>query len=232
MSGADSQTNQNLNWWWIRHAPTGRSGCMIGSTDVPAILPDQECLKGFALSLPEKASWIVSPMSRCRQTAEALLQVSHNPDVVPDINPAFVEQDFGAWEEQSYDTPAIRDAAEFWRDPGNTAPPDGESFATMASRVQKEIIALCDHEDFSGVENIVVVAHAGVIRAAVALALDLTPEQALRLQIDPLSLTRTTRYVSSENSSDNQSITWSVQYLNQNPNQNQNQSSAIPVRSK
>jgi len=193
---------------------------------VPAILPDQQVLMDIARTLPAAARWLVSPMSRCRQTADALLQGSHNPNVMPDINPAFVEQDFGAWEELSYDTPAIRDAVDFWQDPGNTAPLEGESFAAMASRVQKEIIALGDHEDFSGVENIVVVAHAGVIRAAVALALDLTPEQALRLQVDPLSLTRMTRYVSTENSSGDQNITWSVQCLNQNPiqdpNQNQN----------
>jgi len=41
--------------------------------------------------------------------------------------------------------------------------------------------------------DVIVVAHAGTIRAALALALELSPDRALSFVIDPLSLTRLDR---------------------------------------
>jgi broad specificity phosphatase PhoE len=41
--------------------------------------------------------------------------------------------------------------------------------------------------------DVIIVAHAGTIRAALALALELPPERALRFVIDPRSLTRLDR---------------------------------------
>jgi alpha-ribazole phosphatase len=41
--------------------------------------------------------------------------------------------------------------------------------------------------------NVVLVVHSGTIRAALAIALDLAPEQALRFAMEPLSLTRIDR---------------------------------------
>jgi alpha-ribazole phosphatase len=58
---------------------------------------------------------------------------------------------------------------------------------------------------------VVVIAHAGVIRAAVALALELTPVQALRLQIEPLSLTRLCRFQLPDDGED----VWDVRCINQ-----------------
>ena len=41
--------------------------------------------------------------------------------------------------------------------------------------------------------DVVLVVHSGTIRAALAVALELTPEQALRFAVEPLSLTRIDR---------------------------------------
>lgn len=41
--------------------------------------------------------------------------------------------------------------------------------------------------------DVIIVAHAGTIRATLALVLELSPERALRFAIDPLSLTRLDR---------------------------------------
>ena len=41
--------------------------------------------------------------------------------------------------------------------------------------------------------DLVLVVHSGTIRAVLAIALDLTPDSALRFVIDPLSLTRIDR---------------------------------------
>ncbi|WP_161790449.1 histidine phosphatase family protein, partial [Inquilinus limosus] len=75
----------------------------------------------------------------------------------------------------------------FWSHPSAHAAPGGESFDTVLRRVQPAVQAL------SGAHagrDIVAVAHAGTIRAAAALALDLDGERALRLVVDTLSLTR------------------------------------------
>jgi alpha-ribazole phosphatase len=45
--------------------------------------------------------------------------------------------------------------------------------------------------------DVVLVVHAGTVRAALAIALDLAPEPALRFVIDPLSLTRIDRIADS-----------------------------------
>ena len=195
-----SNTLRQVNWWWLRHAPTDAKGHMIGSTDLEAILPDAEDLHVLSRSLPEEAVFLVSPLTRCRQTAEALFAEA-NWQIMED----FREQNFGDWENCSYDQPEIRNSGAFWRDPGNTAPPGGESFAHMSDRVQTAISG----QQTSG--DKIVVAHAGVIRAAVALALELAPHQALRLQIDPLSLTRMTWF----EDPDNPAGSWSLQCLNQ-----------------
>ena len=41
--------------------------------------------------------------------------------------------------------------------------------------------------------DVVLVVHSGTVRAALAIALEMAPEQALRFVIDPLSLTRIDR---------------------------------------
>jgi alpha-ribazole phosphatase len=77
--------------------------------------------------------------------------------------------------------------AAFWRHPTRNAPPDGESFEAQMRRTAAAVERL--NADFAG-RDIVCVAHGGTIRAAIALALGLTPEAAMAIVIDNLSLTR------------------------------------------
>jgi alpha-ribazole phosphatase len=200
MNNADLTNAGQVNWWWVRHAPTGATGRMIGSTDLDAILPAKEVLQTVSRRLPDQATWLVSPMGRCRQTAAAL-GASDSCRIVEH----FREQDFGRWDGRAYDDPEIRNSTKFWNNPGTSTPPEGESFSDMVTRVQQAI------RQTTASGDIIVVAHAGVIRAATALALDLTPDQALRLEVDPLSLTRMTRFKTADNSEG----VWSLKYLNQ-----------------
>ncbi|MBL6945604.1 MAG: histidine phosphatase family protein [Rhodospirillales bacterium] len=177
---------------------------MVGHTDVDAVIPDDPRLERIAKTLPSDADWLISPLIRCQQTAEALIACSEISIRTQHVIPRLQEQNFGDWENRSYDDPAIRDAKTFWDDPAQCAPPNGESFAAMMNRVHAAI------NEQPASENIVVVAHAGVIRAAISLALDLSPQQALRLQIDPMSVTRLGKFNDLENSSEG----WSVRYVN------------------
>ena len=61
-------------------------------------------------------------------------------------------------------------------------PPQGESFADVCARVRPAL------QEIAAQGDAVIVAHAGVIRAGLALAMDSVP-QALAFEIAPLSLT-------------------------------------------
>src|ERR1700736_1273055 len=68
----------------------------------------------------------------------------------------------------------------------SNAPPGGERFVDQIGRTADGLAALPPGD-------VALVVHSGTIRAALAIALDLAPEAALRFVIDPLSLTRIDR---------------------------------------
>ena len=70
--------------------------------------------------------------------------------------------------------------------PSQQPPPGGESFVDQIFRATEGLAAL-------PAGDVVLVVHSGTIRAALAIALDLDPDSALRFVIDPLSLTRIDR---------------------------------------
>lgn len=182
-------------WWLIRHAPVRNPDNVIcGSSDREADTGNRAAAAALAAGLPTDALWLTSPLRRSRQTAQALW--SRNPRLAGTavVEPALAEQDFGDWEGISHDTVAQRDAeaaARFWHDPACHAPPGGESFATVMERTAAALRRLTD---LHAGRDLVAVIHAGTIRGALALALDLTPEAALRLRIDPWSLSRIDHY--------------------------------------
>ena len=79
--------------------------------------------------------------------------------------------------------PAYR---EFWKSAASNRPPGGESFVDQIVRAGAGLALLPAGEA-------ILVVHSGTIRAALAIALDLEPDGALRFVIDPLSLTRIDR---------------------------------------
>ena len=126
---------------------------------------------------------LVSSARRTRETAERL-------GLVAVEQADFREQDFGAWTgrrhhelERELGPAAYR---EFWKAPASNRPPGGESFVDQIARASAGLALLPAGEA-------ILVVHSGTIRAVLAIALDLAPEQALRFVIDPLSLTRVDR---------------------------------------
>lgn len=175
-----------VRWWWVRHAPVaGPPGFISGQRDVACDLADTKALAALAQRLPTGARWVTSHLSRAKDTAAHL-----HPDSTPTIEPLFAEQDFGDWAGLSWDSVATLDgAAAFWDAPATTAPPNGESFADVCRRVAGAIERRNAELITSG-GDIVAVAHAGPIRAALALALALPAERALALDVANLSLSR------------------------------------------
>jgi len=177
-------------WWWLRHAPVpDPENRICGRLDPPCDLSDEGRLAALAKYLPRQAIVVESGLLRCHQTLGAI--ESAGLAVAPSIiESALQEQDFGRWQGRRWadlDQSKDGEVAAFWRDPAGTAPPGGESFAAMTVRVRDAIAAMTRHFER---RDIIAVAHAGTIRAALAMALDLTPAAALSFVIDPLSVTR------------------------------------------
>lgn len=161
----------------IRHAPVTGTG-LCGRRDLPADCSASAALDGLRtmLARPEirPARTITSPALRCRQTAAALGLAPLGEDA------RLWEQDFGDWEGAG-DLPDLGAMS-----PAALAahrPPAGESFVDLCNRAQP---ALRDLGRVGG--RVAIVAHAGIVRAALALALG-GPGPALSFEVAPLSLT-------------------------------------------
>jgi len=170
------------NLWLIRHAPVDGPRGVIHGPDAPADVGDAAAFAALKARLPHTAFAVCSPARRTYETARAL-----GLDAVREA--AFREQDFGIWTGRRHDD-LVAELGEayhaFWKAPASNAPPGGESFVDQIARTVAGLAALP-----SG--NVVLVVHSGTIRAALAIALDLEPDAALRFVIDPLSLTRIDR---------------------------------------
>ncbi len=130
---------------------------------------------------------VTSPMLRCRSFAEAFAQRHGLP---LHVEPDFREVGFGTWEGASPDEILARDPesyAAFYRDPVVNRPPGAEPLAAFAARVDRAIAEAVGR--WTG-EHLLVVAHAGVIRAALGQVLQAHPVAWYRTRIDNAGLTR------------------------------------------
>ena len=170
------------NLWLIRHAPVDGPSGVIHAPDAPADLGDRAALAALKARLPQHAFAVCSPARRTRETARAL-----GLDAVE--NAAFREQDFGAWTgRRHHDLAAELGEAyrAFWQSAASNHPPGGESFVDQIARAKAGLASL-------PAGDAVLVVHSGTVRAVLAIALELAPDNALRFVIDPLSLTRIDR---------------------------------------
>lgn len=181
-------------FWFIRHAlvhPAALAN-LYGTDDVP-ICDDTMATQGaryaaLAARLPHPARFVCTPLSRTQLTAAALFRAGY-PAQKPIIDPAFVEQDFGALQGQpiaSFETRAADQRHPFWPIHAAETPPGGESFSNLIARVGAGLEALLASAEG---DHTIVVSHGGAIRAACAHVLGLNPHQALCLQVDNISLT-------------------------------------------
>ena len=175
-------------WWWVRHAPVvNGEGMIYGSSDIDCDVSDTAHFKTLAQVLPKDAVWFTSHLTRTKKTAQAIAEAGLDfpePIVEEDLG----EQNFGDWQGLSWNQMMKADPETYniyWSDPTRNRPPGGESFADQIARTGVVIDRL--GEQHKG-RNIVVVAHGGTIRAAMAVALKLEPEQGMAIRVDTLSV--------------------------------------------
>jgi alpha-ribazole phosphatase len=183
-------TPVTTRWWWLRHAPVpDPEGRITGRLDLPCDTSDEDWFQALVQRLPRNPILVESGLMRCGQTIGAL-EAAGLPLPPPQVEPDLIEQDFGRWQGRTWnDLAAIKDPdlPAFWNDPATARPPNGESFVAMTERVAAVIARVT--EEHAG-RDIIAVAHAGTIRAALSIALGTAPAAALGFVIEPLSLTR------------------------------------------
>lgn len=196
----------------VRHAlvePSART-VMYGSMDVAlcdlALVQEAAAYRWLAARLPEGAAWVVTPLSRTRATAAAIFAAGHPPAPLT-TEPDLIEQGLGEWQGLSHEAFSAlcrHPPHPFWPHGAAERPPGGEAFEDVVARVGPALERLADANPDG---DVVVVAHGGSIRAAIAHAMGLTPHQALIFSIKNLSLTRLERHGSD----------WRVATVNEEP---------------
>lgn len=128
-----------------------------------------------------------SPMKRCREFAEQL--------ALKNLVPLSVEDDlrevgFGDWEGKTKDELIATDPdgfAAFYENPAENTPPGAEPVVNFQTRVGDVFDCILSNTDAG---HLLIVAHAGVIRAVLGKALRLSPEAMYRISIVNAGITQ------------------------------------------
>lgn len=181
-------------FWLIRHAIVDQAARrkLYGTIDV-ALCPEHlEGQKAYyarlARRLPKNAVWFSSPLSRARNTAQAIFDNGYGARDVS-IEGRFIEQSLGNWQDlllEDVPQQLQQKPHPFWSLSATECPPEGESMLDVCARVGHALDELS--ESLKG-KDIVIVSHGGAIRAAIAHALKLHLETALHFCIQNLSVT-------------------------------------------
>lgn len=146
----------------LRHTrPAGAEGLCYGRTDLPPgpDLPAEAAR--LAAALPPVARIVTSPLTRCARLAATLAAARGLPLAV---EPRLVEIDFGAWEGRAWAAIPRAEIDAWAADLLYARPHGGETVAELAARAAEGLAAAAA----AGPGPVLVVAHAGVIRAALA----------------------------------------------------------------
>ncbi|MFT7106519.1 MAG: broad specificity phosphatase PhoE [Yoonia sp.] len=173
---------------------------MVGWSDIPADLSDTAAITRLRNYLPA-APIVSSDLMRATATADALatdVRLLHDPNL-REIN-------FGDWELKTFAEVEAKDPEtirSYWETPGEVAPPNGESWNAVRRRVDTAI----DEYLALGHDDLIIVAHFGVILTQVQRALGIDAYAAFSHKIENLSVTALT-YGSQG---------WTVGNINHNP---------------
>lgn len=175
--------------WLVRHGETSYNaeGRIQGHLDVPLSAPGRRQAARLAARLAETpgpfTALFTSDLIRTRETAQPIATALN---LNPCLTPLLREVDVGLLaglvvSEGSKRFPGF--AEELRKDPWNTPRPEGESMAGVAVRLSRLLSSL-------GEGRFLLVTHGGVVRAALAVVLDLPGTSVRRFRIGNTSITR------------------------------------------
>lgn len=163
----------------LRHGEPELRGCFLGRLDSPATQGGiVSCIE--AVSHLDIAHIISSPLQRAVAAAEA---IAEGLGLQIQLDPRWQELDFGAWDghsPQAIGQSEGRQLADFWTDPDLHPPPGGERWSEIKDRVSA---AMKETVGRSIQRPVLVVSHAGAIRAAMAVACGFGFAETMRLDL-------------------------------------------------
>ena len=148
-----------LNIWLVRHGMTEGNlhQRYIGTTDEPLCIQGKETLK--MMVYPEPEALFVSPLLRCRETAEILF-----PDNEGEIIEELAECDFGEFENKNYKELSDNPHYQQWIDSNGTLPfPGGESKEQCRDRNLDGLEKIIDICLKNKIQEAAAVVHGGTI---------------------------------------------------------------------
>ncbi|SHK52181.1 probable phosphoglycerate mutase [Pseudonocardia thermophila] len=168
----------------VRHGEVAANaeGLLLGRADPPLTPTGRRQAVALAELVPRPARIVSSPLTRARETAAVLAA----GEIDVEIDPRWVELDYGHLDGKPPTALGDRDWHEFRTDPDFT-PPGGESLAALCRRVREsceELAADAAHRD------VVVVSHVSPIKAAVTWALGVGDCVAWRMFLGDAAISR------------------------------------------
>lgn len=164
----------------LRHAPTAWNAArrLQGRSDIPLSPEGRALAAGWrlpaALEIVDSATWLTSPLLRCRETAELMLRnmgcSMEIPEMAPEltVEPRLIERGFGDWEGETLAGLRARYGEEMaqWEAKGwDFRPPGGESPRDVLQRSMTLLQEMLRQE-----RSMICVTHRSVIRAFYAAA--------------------------------------------------------------
>jgi alpha-ribazole phosphatase len=201
-------------FFWVRHAPVRDDGGRIyGQRDLSCDCSDGHVFVALARVLPRDAVWVTSNLRRTHETARAIWAADRNKFAGVRFQEIaeLAEQNLGEWQgldRAEFFAKRTPTPGSFWFAPAEERAPGGESFADLVARVRNAIVGLIDaHRG----RNVIAVTHGGTIRAAIAVALDLTPQAGLAFATDNCAITELDFYAGNDGQG------WRVVTINHQP---------------
>jgi alpha-ribazole phosphatase len=162
----------------LRHGEIATPGILAGKTDVALSVVGEKQLLQATEPLKGIKRCISSPLVRCHDWAR---QFCKQQKLTLEVEGKLREMDFGDWDGKSYqalwqlgeplDASSIGD---FWQNPWQHQPPNGETMESFVSRVDNWWQNYCaDSQLSSKLQDTLVFTHGGVIKHLLARILDL-----------------------------------------------------------
>ncbi len=163
----------------IRHGEPQLKKALLGLTDSPLSEQGWQQMATNCAKLTDIDLVITSPLPRCLLFAEHFARQEKRELLV---EPDFQESDFGDWDGQLYQDlheQFPQTMHNFFIDPANNPPPNGESLQQFSMRIEMALLRLLqEHEG----KRIALFIHSGVIRTFIAWCLQMDYLKAVQFQ--------------------------------------------------
>jgi alpha-ribazole phosphatase len=154
----------------LRHGETEKGQCYLGRTDAALTAHGWQQMKATmqGINISDYDAVITSPLIRCKAFAEEWVG-SHKLDTVLFTTDSLIQEyDFGLWDGMTAASIMLHwpdELADFWRDPEQYPPPQGELITEFFKRLQ----VFLDAKISSDNNKVLLITHGGVIKALTCL---------------------------------------------------------------